>query len=115
VLLVYTLAREPYLPGAVFMVEATANAFLGPAMFAILAAGAPVGRTSTTQGFFGAAGTIGFVVATTASGVLFAVDVRYPFLVFGAVVLAFFLLGGLIVRGRAVSLPVRAASASGGE
>jgi MFS family permease len=115
VLLIYTLAREPYLPGAVIVVEATANAFLGPAMFAILASGTPVGRTSTTQGFFGAAGTIGFVVATTVSGVLFGIDVRYPFLVFGGVVLAFFVLGGLIVRGRAVSLPVRAANASGGE
>jgi DHA1 family multidrug resistance protein-like MFS transporter len=114
-LFIYALATEPYLPGAVIVVEATANAFLGPAMFAILARGTPAGRTSTTQGLFGAAGTIAFIVASVVTGVLFAIDVRYPFVVFGGMVLAFFLLGGLIVRGGAVSLTVGRASASGGE
>jgi DHA1 family multidrug resistance protein-like MFS transporter len=114
-LLVYAFAFEPYLPGAVILVEGTANAFLGPAMFAILARGTPAGRTSTTQGLFGAAGTVAFVLASVASGALFAIDVRYPFVVIGVIVLACFGLGGLIVRGRAVSLPVRGATASGGE
>jgi MFS family permease len=114
-LFVYALAFEPYLPGLVILVEATANAFLGPAMFAILARGTPAGRTSTTQGLFGAAGTVAFVIASVVTGALFAIDVRYPFVVIGALVLACFLLGGLIVRGGAVSLPVRPATASGGE
>lgn len=95
----YALAFEPYLPGVVIVIEATANAFLGPAMFAILAAGTPEGRSSTTQGLFGAAGTIAFVVASVAAGALFAIDPRLPFTAFGGLVLAFFLIGWLIVRG----------------
>jgi DHA1 family multidrug resistance protein-like MFS transporter len=97
----YALAFEPYLPGVVIVIEATANAFLGPAMFAILAAGTPEGRSSTTQGLFGAAGTIAFVVASVAAGALFAIDPRLPFTAFGGLVLAFFLIGWLIVRGGA--------------
>ncbi|MGH2408146.1 MAG: MFS transporter [Candidatus Limnocylindrales bacterium] len=114
-LFVYAFAFEPYLPGLVILVEATANAFLGPAMFAILARGTPAGRTSTTQGLFGAAGTVAFVFASVATGALFAIDVRYPFLVIGGLVLACFVAGGLIVHGGAVSLAVRGATASGGE
>jgi MFS family permease len=113
-LCIYALASEPYVPGVVIVVEAIANAFLGPAMFAILARGTPSGRSSTTQGLFGAAGTIAFIVSSVLTGILFAIDVRYPFIVFGGLVLAFFLLGGLIVRG-AVSLSVGRASTSGGE
>ena len=81
--------------------EAMANAFLGRAMFAILSRGTPMGRTSTTQGLFGAAGTIAFIAAALATGALFALDVRLPFAVFGGIVLAFFLIGGLIARGAA--------------
>jgi MFS family permease len=114
-LLTYALAFEPYLPGVVIVIEATANAFLGPAMFAILAGGTPSGRSSTTQGLFGAAGTIAFVIASMITGVLFAIDTRYPFLIFGGVVLAFFLAGAFIVRGGAVSLMVGHASTTRGE
>ena len=106
-LFVYALASEPYLPGAVILIEATANAFLGPAMFAILAQGTPAGRSSTTQGIFGAAGTIAFIVASLLTGVLFAIDARYPFAFFGGIVLAFFLIGGLIARGPARGRTVR--------
>jgi len=106
-LLVYALAWEPYLPGAVIVVEATANAFLGPAMFSILARGTPAGRSSTTQGLFGSAGTIGFIIASMATGALFAIDPRYPFAVMGGVVLAFFVLGALIV-GRRATTPTQA-------
>jgi DHA1 family multidrug resistance protein-like MFS transporter len=111
----YALAFEPYLPGVVIVIEATANAFLGPAMFAILAGGTPAGRSSTTQGLFGSAGTIAFVAASVITGALFAIDPRYPFLIFGGVVLAFFLLGAFIVRGGAVSLRAGHASATRGE
>jgi DHA1 family multidrug resistance protein-like MFS transporter len=99
-LLVYSTARDPYLPGVVILVEATATAFLGPAMFAILAGGTPAGRTSTTQGLFGEAGTIAFVLSSAVTGVLFAVAPRDPFAVMGGVVIAFFVLGALIVGRR---------------
>jgi DHA1 family multidrug resistance protein-like MFS transporter len=111
-LFIYALASEPYLPGAVILVEAMANAFLGPAMFAILARGTPAGRSSTTQGLFGAAGTIAFIVASLLTGVLFAIDARYPFAFFGGIVLAFFLIGGLIARG-AAPRPGEAIAATG--
>ena len=55
---------------------------LNPALFAIVAAGSPPGRSSTAQGMFGAAGTLGFVVASLLAGALAEIDIRLPFYVF---------------------------------
>lgn len=59
----------------------------------MVAANSPPGRSSTAQGLFGAAGTIGFIVASLVAGVLAAADILYPFYLFSAV------LGGCLVIG----------------
>lgn len=97
---VYTLATEPVFPAVVGVFEASASALLGPAVFAILATGSPAGRSSTTQGLFGAAGTFAFIVGSLVAGALFAIDFRYPFYFFTVATAACFALGWLILRGR---------------
>jgi len=81
------------------LVEASGFAALNPALYAIVAAGSPPGRSSTAQGIFGGAGTIGFVAASLIAGFLAEIDLRMPFWFFSAVMLA--CLGiGLLVAGR---------------
>jgi MFS family permease len=100
---VYTLAQDPVFPVVVGLFEATAMAFLGPALFAILAAGSPRGRSSTTQGFFGSAGTLAFITGALVAGQLLAVDLHYPFYFFAIVASLCFAAGWLILRGAAPS------------
>lgn len=83
------------------LVEATGFAMLNPALFAMVAAGSPPGRSSTAQGIYGASGTIGFVVASLLAGVLAGADIRLPFYAFSTVMLAC-LVGGLAVGGTAL-------------
>ena len=52
------------------LIEATGFAFLNPALYAVVAANSPAGRSSTAQGLFGAAGTLGFIIASLVAGVL---------------------------------------------
>jgi DHA1 family multidrug resistance protein-like MFS transporter len=94
----YTFATEPILPAGIIVIESAANAFLGPAMFAILAVGTPAGRSSTAQGLFGAGGTLAFIISSLAAGWLFSLDPRYPFYFFTAVVVASVVAGALITR-----------------
>ena len=70
---------------------------LNPALFSLVAAGSPIGRSSTAQGLFGASGTLGFVVASLATGAIAEIDIRLPFYVFAIVMTAFTTLG---LRGR---------------
>ena len=98
---VYTLAREPVFPAALGVVEGAAHAFLGPAIYAILALGSPPGRSSTTQGLFGAAGTLAFIIGSLVAGRLLAVDVHVAFYFFAVATGAAFALAWLILRGRA--------------
>ena len=56
-------------------------------------------RSTTTQGVYGAAGTLGMIVASIAAGALFAVDIHLPFYVF-AVVMVVSLGLGLLIGGR---------------
>ena len=58
------------------LIEATGFAFLNPALYAVVAASSPSGRSSTAQGLFGAAGTLGFIVASLGAGVL--AERRHP-------------------------------------
>ena len=51
-----------------------------------MAASSPPGRSSTTQGLFGAAGTLGFIVASLAAGILAERSILYPFYVFSAII-----------------------------
>jgi DHA1 family multidrug resistance protein-like MFS transporter len=100
---VYTLAQDPVFPVVVGLFEATAVAFLGPALFAILATGSPRGRSSTTQGVFGSAGTLAFITGALVAGRLLAVDLHYPFYFFAVVASLCFAAGWLILRGAAPS------------
>ena len=75
----YAIATEPVFPSIVVPFEAVAEAFLVPALFAIVAIGSPAGRSSTAQGIFGASSTIGLIVASLAAGALWARDPAWPF------------------------------------
>ena len=55
----YTLMWDPALAVPLILVEATGFAFLNPALYSVVAANSPPGRSSTAQGLFGAAGTLG--------------------------------------------------------
>ena len=102
---------DPLWAVPLILIEATGFAALIPALYAIVAAGSPPGRSSTAQGIFGGAGTIGFVVASLMAGYLAAVDIRLPFWFFSAVMLT--CLGiGLLVAGRGL-VHVRAGVAGG--
>ena len=65
---VHAVTARPAVP--LILVEATGFAFLNPALYAVVAANSPPGRSSTAQGLFGAAGTLGFIVASLGAGVL---------------------------------------------
>ena len=50
------------------------------------------------QGIYGAAGTLGFIVASLVTGALARVDIVYPFFLFSAVIIAS-LVGGSVIGG----------------
>jgi MFS family permease len=97
--LAYTRISDPLLAVPMILIEATGFAMLNPALYAVVAANSPPGRSSTAQGIFGAAGTVGFIVASLIAGVLAEKDIVYPFYVFGAV-LTVSLVVGLLIGGR---------------
>ena len=92
----YTLISDPLLAVPLILIEATGFAFLNPALYSVVAASSPVGRSATAQGLFGAAGTVGFIVASLIAGFLAEIDIRYPFYVFAAVMFATFVVGLVI-------------------
>ncbi|HEX5012846.1 MAG TPA: MFS transporter [Candidatus Limnocylindrales bacterium] len=97
--LLYTVMPDPRWAVPLILTEATGFAALTPALYAIVAAGSPPGRSSTAQGIFGGAGTIGFVASSLIAGYLASIDLRMPFWFFSAVMFA--CLGiGLLVAGR---------------
>jgi MFS family permease len=96
---IYSVLQDPVLAVPVVFFEGVSFALLGPALFAVVARGTPAGRSATTQGVFGAAGTVGTIVASIAAGFLFAVDIRLPFYTF-AVVMVSSLILGLVIGGR---------------
>jgi len=112
--LIYTVIRDPLLAVPLILVEATGFAMFNPVLFSIVAAGSPIGRSSTAQGLFGAAGTLGFVVASLLAGRLAETDIRVPFYVFATVMTAFtiaaFAVGGSLLGGRPeIEIEARAA------
>ncbi|MFN8521389.1 MAG: MFS transporter, partial [Chloroflexota bacterium] len=76
---VYALATEPLAATAMVPAEGVGEAFLLPGLFALVAFGSPSGRSSTAQGIFGAVGTIGLIVATITSGLLWDLGRSWPF------------------------------------
>ena len=99
--ILYTVMPSPGWAVPLILVEATGFAALTPALYAIVAAGSPPGRSSTAQGLFGGAGTIGFVAASLIAGVLAEMNIRLPFWFFSAV-MVICLVTGLLVAGRAL-------------
>jgi MFS family permease len=97
----YTFLVNPVLAIPLILVEATGFAMLNPVLFAIVAAGSPIGRSSTAQGIYGAAGTIGFVLASLLAGLLAEANIRLPFYAFAVVMLGC-LVASLAVGGRAL-------------
>jgi MFS family permease len=97
--IVYTFLSDPVLAIPLILVEATGFAILNPALYAVVAANSPPGRSSTTQGLFGAAGTLGFIAASLGAGVLAERSILYPFYVFSAI-MTISLLIGLAIGGR---------------
>ena len=95
----YAFAWEPFLPGGIIVIEGGAEAFMGPALYAVVAIGTPVGLASTAQGVYGSAGTIAFIVSSLAAGWLFSIDERYPFVFFSLVVIAATAAFWMITRG----------------
>ena len=89
----YTLIRDPVLALPLILFEATGFAVLFPALYAMVAAGSPPDRSSTAQGLFGAAGTVGFIVASLIAGVLAEKNIVYPFYVFSAVLTVSLIVG----------------------
>ena len=64
----YTILPDPVWAVPVILFDATGFALLNPAVYAVVGRGSPDGRTSTAQGIFGAAGTLGFVVSALIAG-----------------------------------------------
>ena len=85
---VYATAGNYLVPTLMVPFEAAATAAMGPALYSMLAAGTPPGRSSTAQGFFGATTTLALVVASLAAGNLFEVGIGLPF---------WFFVGGLAI------------------
>jgi MFS transporter, DHA1 family, tetracycline resistance protein len=106
----YTLIRDPVLAIPLILVESTGFAILFPALYAVVAAGSPLGRSSTAQGVFGAAGTVGFIVSSLIAGQLAEIDIRLPFGMFVVTTLVCLVLGLAIGAGPIRALrPARAA------
>jgi len=109
----YTLMRDPALAVPLILVEATGFAFLNPALYTVVAANSPPGRSSTAQGLFGAAGTLGFIIASVTTGVLAERSILLPFYTFSVVMVVTLVIatavGGSRLRGQPVASPALAA------
>jgi MFS family permease len=89
----YPLIPEVWFVVVLGLVEGTAFAAASPALYLLVSRASPPGRSSTTQGIFGAAGTVGTIVASLSAGVLADVDLRFPFFATGIGATATLLLG----------------------
>jgi MFS family permease len=96
--LVYPFVADPLLVIPPLFVEASGFALLNPALYAVVAAGSPRGRSSTAQGLFGASGTVGTIVASIVTGYLAGINLSYPFFLAGGVMFAC-LATGLVIGG----------------
>ena len=107
--ILYTLMWDPALAVPLILVEATGFAFLNPALYAVVAANSPPGRSSTAQGLFGAAGTLGFIVASVTTGILAEQSILLPFYTFSGVMLVTLVVGVLVGGSRLQGRPAEAA------
>jgi MFS family permease len=105
--ILYPALQDPVLVIPVVAFEGVSVALMGPALYAVVARGTPAGRSATTQGVFGAAGTLGMIVASIVAGALFTIDLHLPFYTFAVVMVASLVVGLAIGRG-ALHLPAGA-------
>ncbi len=98
--ILYTFMTDPIVAVPLILVEATGFALLSPALYAVVAANSPPSRTSTAQGWYGAAGTFGFIVASLATGFLMERSILYPFYAFAAGITLSLVVALLIGRAR---------------
>jgi len=89
----YPLVPEIWFVVLLGLVEGTAFAFASPALYLLVARSSPPGRSSTAQGLFGAAGTVGTIAASLLAGILAEADLRYPFFATGIGTAAALVLG----------------------
>ena len=95
----YVLVPQVWFVVAIGFIEGTAFALASPALYLLVARSSPVGRSSTAQGVFGSAGTLGTIIASLSAGVLAQVDLRYPFFATTIAILGTMVIG-LAVGGR---------------
>ena len=105
--ILYPALANPDLVIPVVIFEGVAEGLLGPALYAVVARGTPAGRSATTQGVFGAAGTLGTMVAAVIAGTLYASNMHLPFYAFVVVLVAALVVGLAIGRG-VLSVPASA-------
>jgi MFS transporter, DHA1 family, tetracycline resistance protein len=98
--ILYTFMTDPVPAVPLILVEATGFAFLNPALYSVVAANSPPGRSSTAQGLFGAAGTLGFIIASVTTGILAERSILLPFYAFGAVMIVSLVLALVVGRAR---------------
>lgn len=98
----YTLISDPLLAVPLVFIEASGFAISFPALYAVVAGGSPAGRSSTAQGLFGAAGTVGFIASSLVAGRLAAIDIRLPFWFFVITMLTSLVIG-LAIGGRRIA------------
>ena len=98
----YPLIGDPWVVTFLSTFEGAGIAVAGPALYTIVGRGTPVGRSSTAQGLFGAAGTAGFIIASLVAGRLFEIARALPFYVMVGAQLATLVIG-LVIGGRALA------------
>ncbi|HEY2887152.1 MAG TPA: MFS transporter [Candidatus Limnocylindrales bacterium] len=98
--LLYPAIPEIWFMAALGIVEGTAFALASPALFLLVARASPDGRSSTAQGIFGAAGTLGTIIASLTAGLLAAENLTYPFYATGIAALVSLAIGLAIGRHR---------------
>ena len=97
--ILFALASEPLMPAGAATIEAGFSALLGTALFAMVAAGSPAGRTALAQGIYGSVGTTAIILSSVAAGALFEAGRTLPFWFFSAVVALTFILGMAVYTG----------------
>jgi DHA1 family multidrug resistance protein-like MFS transporter len=94
----YPFIPDPRWAVPMIAVEGAGFALQNPAIYAVVAAGTPVGRSSTAQGIFGAFGTLATILASISAGYLASVNLSYPFWL-GAAISAVVVVVAVLVDG----------------
>ena len=113
--ILYTVMPDVRLAIPIILFESSGIAIAYPALYAIVSAASPAGRSATAQGLFGAAGTVGFILSSVIAGWLATFDLRLPFW-FSSFTGAVALVLSLVIGARAIlDLAVRRARARAGQ